>query len=96
MDTKSKITRKDAIERALIELDHAIENDNFVASNGRVGDARRILKAASKADAQLIEALEEIIEYPLNVEGYNSLDAVRLRFVAMQGIARAALAKAGV
>ena len=43
----------------------------------------------------LIKALEEIIEYPLNVEGYNSLDAVRLRFVAMKTIARAALAKAG-
>jgi hypothetical protein len=40
------------IERALIEIDHAIENDNFVASNGRIGDAVRILKAAlAKAGA---------------------------------------------
>lgn len=41
--------------------------------------------------AALTAALQEIAVYPLNVEGYNSLGAIRLRFVAMQTKARSVL-----
>lgn len=37
------------------------------------------------------DALQQITAMPLNVENYNSLEAIRLRFVAMQTIARKAL-----
>ena len=39
----------------------------------------------------LTAALEQIAAKPVNVDGYNSLSAVRMRFVAVQTIARNAL-----
>lgn len=45
-------------------------------------------------NARLRDALLEIAKYPVSVPGYNSVAAVRLRMVAMQVIARAALAAA--
>lgn len=53
-------------------------------------EANALLLAASKG---LFEALQEIAERG-PVDGYNSANALRLRLVATQSIARAAIAKA--
>ena len=39
----------------------------------------------------MLAALQEIAEYPVNVDGYNSAEALRLRMVALQVVARRAI-----
>lgn len=49
---------------------------------------------AEARNAELLDALRTVAAYPVHVEGYNSVSAVRLRLVAVQTIAREAIAKA--
>jgi hypothetical protein len=108
MDTKSKMIPgpwkaqlSDNVGRGWEVIDKRSDNGDIIAAIDpddiltELGHSNEKTAQAIASVPDLIEALEEIIEYPLNVEGYNSLDAVRLRFVDMQTIARAALAKAG-
>lgn len=57
------------------------------------GDAATLSDINNKLTqhAMLLAALRKIAAYPVNVHGYNSVSAVRLRFVAAQTIARAAI-----
>jgi hypothetical protein len=49
--------------------------------------------AIAKQRDELLAALERVVATPVNVEGYNSHEAVRLRFVGLQSEARAAIAR---
>ncbi len=67
----------------------------IIDSNGKLLPEYEVANARlMAASPELLKALEEIAAYPLNVDGYASLEAVRMRFVAMQVIARAAIDKA--
>ena len=49
--------------------------------------------ALANSHAELFAALHEIAERPADVPGYNSASAILLRIVAIQSVAREALAK---
>lgn len=45
---------------------------------------------------ELLTALQAIADVPLNVDGYNSTGAIRLRFVSMRATARQAISDAKI
>lgn len=90
------------VAKRLLESDGLIEAWPKFAADNEFGedfygrDEQEIDLPEPYASApEMLEALKEIAEVPLNVAGYNSIQAVRLRFVSMQTVARAALSKAG-
>lgn len=83
---------------ATLDLKHYGHNESGqgadIAAIREAGRAEAFANARLfAAAAGLVKALQQIAAYPVNVDGYNSPGAVKLRFAAVQVIARETLAK---
>jgi hypothetical protein len=70
--------------------EHEITAQNQICESGEVMALAVFQTVTAQRDA-LIDALREIAAYPVNVDGYNSASAIRLRMVATQTMARNAI-----